>query len=83
MSVLSYLESLAADALHRGGEKAKVTEAVEKLGSRLNRYFGDELDCHFKFGSVIRGTSLPKVFSDTTDVDYLVSSRTGICNPGR
>ncbi|NPC58539.1 SMODS domain-containing nucleotidyltransferase [Caenimonas soli] len=73
MSVLSYLQSLAGDALHWPGEKKKVTQAVDKLASRIKMYFGDEVVEHFKFGSTIRGTSLPKVFSDTTDVDYLVA----------
>lgn len=75
MSVLSYLESLAGDALHLPSEKKKVQEAVLKLQERLSRYFGDELEHHFKFGSSVRGTNLPQQYAEDMDIDYMVVFR--------
>lgn len=75
MSVLSYLESLAGDALHLPGERRQVREATEKLASRIRMHFGDQVVEHFKFGSTVRGTNLPKAYADEMDVDYLVVFR--------
>ena len=47
-------------------------DAVSKLGARINSYFGGEVIEHFRFGSIIRGTSLPQAFEEEMDVDYLV-----------
>lgn len=75
MSVLSYLESLAGDALHLPSEKKKVQVALLKLQERLTLHFGKELDQHFKFGSSVRGTNLPKQYAEDMDIDYLVVFR--------
>lgn len=72
MSILSYLESLAGDALHLPGEKKKVREATEKLASRIRSHFGDQVVEQFKFGSSVRGTNLPKEYAEEMDIDYLV-----------
>ncbi len=75
MSVLSYLESLAGDALPLPSEKKKVQDAVLKLQERLTRHFGQELEQHFKFGSSVRGTNLPQQYAEDMDIDYLVVFR--------
>ena len=75
MSVLSYLESLAGDALHLPSEKKKVQDALLKLQERLTRHFGKELEEHFKFGFSVRGTSLPQQYAEDMDIDYLVVFR--------
>lgn len=75
MSVLSYLQSLAGDALHLPREKAKVQEALLKLQERLTQHFGNELEQHFKFGSAVRGTNLPQQYAEEMDIDYLVVFR--------
>jgi len=75
MSVLSYLESLAGDALHLPSEKKRVQDAVLKLQERLTRHFGNELEKHFKFGSSVRGTNLPQQYAEEMDIDYLVVFR--------
>lgn len=75
MSVLSYLESLAGDALHQPSEKKKVQDAVLKLQERLTWHFGQELEEHFKFGSSVRGTNLPQQYAEDMDIDYLVVFR--------
>lgn len=75
MSVLSYLESLAGDALHLPGERKQVRDATEKLAARIRDHLGDEVVDQFKFGSSVRGTNLPKEYADEMDVDYLVVFR--------
>lgn len=72
MSILTYLESLAGDVLLRPGEKKKVTDAVSKLGMRINSYFDAEVIEHFRFGSFVRRTNLPQAFEEEMDVDYLI-----------
>jgi hypothetical protein len=72
MTVLTYLESLAGDALHLPGEKRKVQDALAKLQRRLSNHFSDQLESHFKFGSSARGTNLPRAYAEEMDIDYLV-----------
>lgn len=75
MSVLSYLNAVAGDALHHPAEKKRVDEAVATLRRRLRNHFDDQLLEDMKFGSAVRGTNLPKEFADEMDVDYLVVFR--------
>ena len=72
MSVLSYLESLACNAILNDNEKSSIETSICTLQARLNNYFGDELKEHFKFGSSTRGTILPRYMDSESDIDYMV-----------
>lgn len=72
MSVLSYLERRASEAVLSSGETSSISTSVSTLQSRLNSYFGNNLSSHFKFGSQTRGTILPRAMDDHSDVDYMI-----------
>lgn len=72
MSVQSHLRSLSSALNLQQEEKDKVSKSIETLSSRLNAYFGQDLDEHFKFGSYTRRTILPRKADENSDVDYMV-----------
>ncbi len=72
MSVLSYLENLASNAILGSKEEESIEISINTLRSRLNNYFGNELIKHFKFGSSTRNTILPRKMDDNSDIDYMI-----------
>ena len=72
MSVNSYLENLASKLILSDSEKDSITTSINTLQSRLDSYFGIELEEHFAFGSYTRVTILPRKVDDNSDVDYMV-----------
>lgn len=72
MSVQSHLSSLSSALNLQQAEKDRVNTSVNTLSSRLNNYFGDDLNEHFKFGSYTRKTILPRRADERSDVDYMV-----------
>lgn len=72
MSVLNYLEDLASNAILEEDEKFSIEKSINTLKLRLNNYFGNELNEHFKFGSSTRGTILPRNMDSQSDIDYMV-----------
>lgn len=72
MSVQSYLENLASRLVISTDEKSKITKSIATLSTRLDSYFGGELERHFMFGSYTRGTILPRKVDEYSDIDYMV-----------
>lgn len=72
MSVLSYLDELASNAILNEKEEDSIITSIKTLQSRLDNYFGDEVKLHFKFGSSTRGTILPRKVDESSDIDYMV-----------
>lgn len=72
MTVNSYLENLVSKLILSSSEKDSITTSINTLQSRLNSYFGIELEEHFAFGSYTRVTILPRKVDDNSDVDYMV-----------
>lgn len=75
MSVLSYLQARAAQAVLAEWEKASINTSIATLSSRLNAYFtqtGDSLSGKFQFGSSTRGTILPRSMDSRSDIDYMI-----------
>lgn len=72
MTVLSYLENLARNAILDDDEKSSIDTSINTLQKRLNNYFGNELQDHFIFGSYTRGTILPRKMDNDSDIDYMV-----------
>lgn len=72
MSVLSYLEKRASEAVLSSDENSSISTSISTLQTRLNSHFGTGLSEHFKFGSQTRGTILPRVMDEHSDVDYMI-----------
>ena len=72
MSVLSYLQTRASQAVLSGDEQSSINTSISTLSTRLNAYFGDKLTQHFRFGSSTRGTILPRSMDEHSDIDYMV-----------
>ncbi len=71
MSVISYLEATAGEAVLSSTEKNSIQRSVQNLQSYLGTYFG-KLHSHFQFGSSTRGTILPRTMDEHSDIDYMV-----------
>lgn len=72
MSVISYLETRASNAVLSPGEQASINTSINTIKSRLNSYFGGALSEHLRFGSSTRGTILPRKMDQSSDIDYMV-----------
>jgi hypothetical protein len=72
MSVLSYLQKRASDAVLSGNETSSISTSISTLQARLNSYFGAGLTEHFRFGSQTRGTILPRKMDEHSDIDYMI-----------
>jgi hypothetical protein len=84
MSVLSYLNKRASEAVLSGDETTSINTSISTLQSRLNSYFvteGDGLKAHFRFGSSTRGTILPRSMDAHSDIDYMIAFEKGGFNP--
>lgn len=81
MSVLSYLEKRASEAVLSSDENSSISTSITTLQSRLNSHFGTDLSEHFKFGSQPRGTILPRAMDEHSDVDYMIVFKDGGYTP--
>lgn len=81
LSVLSYLERRASDAVLSGSEKDSINKSVATLQARLDLHFGSDLKNHFRFGSSTRGTILPRSMDERSDIDYMIVFRDGNSAP--
>lgn len=84
MSVLSYLQTRASNAVLSETEKSSINTSISTLSSRLSSYFnttGDGLSAKFQFGSSTRGTILPRVEDSQSDIDYMIVFEKGGYNP--
>jgi hypothetical protein len=72
MSVLSYLEKRASDAVLSSDEKSSITTSITTLKSRVGSHFGSKVSEHFQFGSSTRGTILPRAMDSNSDIDYMI-----------
>lgn len=71
MSVLSYLQTRASNAVLSTDENSSINTSISTLQSRLNSHFGTKLSEHFRFGSSTRGTILPRSMDEHSDIDYM------------
>ena len=72
MSVISYLERRASQAVLSEAEQASINISIATIKSRLTQYFGANLSDQFRFGSSTRGTILPRSMDEHSDIDYMV-----------
>jgi hypothetical protein len=75
MSVLSYLNKRAGEAVLSQEETKSINTSISTLQARLDGYFtraGDGLSKHFRFGSSTRATILPRSIDSHSDIDYMI-----------
>ena len=72
MSVNSYLTELSSSLVLSQGEQDKISTSIANLSSKLKSYFQRDIAEQFKFGSMTRGTILPRKADDDSDVDYMI-----------
>lgn len=78
MSVISYLDTRASQAVLSGNEEASINTSIATIKARLSSHFGTGLSEQFRFGSSTRGTILPRWMDEHSDIDYMVMfSETG------
>lgn len=70
MSVLSYLQDCASEAVLSEQERLSIDRSIGNLQQKLKAYFDQDLSDHFRFGSTTRGTNLPRSLDEFADVDY-------------
>ncbi len=81
MSVITYLDKRASDAVLSSGEQSSINTSINTLKSRLTTYFGSGLSDQFRFGSSTRGTILPRAMDEHSDIDYMVVFAEGGYSP--
>lgn len=72
MSVLSCLQALSSETLVSARERASIERSVANVRSKLNQHFGDSVADQYRFGSTTRGTNLPRLLDECSDVDYMI-----------
>ena len=72
MSVLTYLNNTSSNLVLSSSEKNSIDTSISTLRSRLNDYFGNQVEEQIKFGSSTRGTILPRKADERSDIDYMI-----------
>jgi hypothetical protein len=73
MSVLSFLNDTASNAVLSSPEQSSITTSISTLQSRLGLHFTDgEIKQQFRFGSSTRSTILPRSMDEKSDIDYMI-----------
>lgn len=81
MDVNSYLTSLAKSLILSSQEKEKIETSFQFIKEKLWGHFQDKLYKVELFGSLDRGTMLPKLVSPQSDADMLVIFKAGDLQP--
>ncbi|MDD3019644.1 MAG: nucleotidyltransferase [Alphaproteobacteria bacterium] len=77
MTVSSYLKEIADNAVLSVAEKDSIVRSEVALKERLGSHFGADIKKQFRFGSYDRGTILPRVMDQNSDVDYMIVFESG------
>lgn len=72
MTVLSHLNSVSSSAVLSTAEIDSINRSIATLEARLTSYFGSDIKSKFRFGSLTRGTILPRSMDGKSDIDYMV-----------
>ncbi|GFH63130.1 MAG: nucleotidyltransferase [Candidatus Desulfovibrio kirbyi] len=73
MSVLTYLTSIAGNAILSSNEISSIDTSINTLKSRINLSFiNGTIKNQILFGSSTRGTILPRTMDENSDIDYMV-----------
>ena len=72
MTVNSYLDNLASSLVLKDQEKSNIDKSIRSLHSRLGSYFDNKVIEQHRFGSSTRGTILPRIADEESDIDYMI-----------
>jgi hypothetical protein len=72
MSVITYLEKRASDAVLSSNEQVSINTSINTIKVRLDSYFSKGIKEQFRFGSSTRGTILPRAMDGNSDIDYMI-----------
>lgn len=72
MTVATYLKRISDGAIIRDSEKESIQRSIATIKTRLNAHFGNDIKEQFIFGSYKRGTILPRLMDERSDIDYMV-----------
>ena len=73
MSVLNFLNKTATAAVLSMDEQRSITTSIRTLGERLGHYFpAKTIKRKLQFGSSTRGTILPRLIDEQSDVDFMI-----------
>lgn len=68
----THLVAVAKSLILTDVENGRIATSITTLQSKLNSYFGNEVTKHFRFGSSVRETILPRKVDEGSDIDYMV-----------
>jgi len=73
MSVLGFLVNTASSAVLSTTEQSSITTSISTLQTRIGLHFASGVvKQHFRFGSSMRGTILPRSMDEHSDIDYMI-----------
>lgn len=72
MSVITYLDKRASDAVLSTAEESSINTSITTIKARLTSHFSSSVSEQFRFGSSTRGTILPRSMDEHSDIDYMV-----------
>ena len=71
-TINSHLVAVAKSLVLSENEKSKIVTSIKNLQGKLTSWFVDEIIEHFRFGSSVRDTILPRKVDEDSDIDYMV-----------
>lgn len=68
----THLVAVARSLVLSDDEQNRISTSISTLQTRLNSWFGNDVIKHFRFGSSVRETILPRIVDEGSDIDYMV-----------
>lgn len=68
----THLVAVARNLKLSEAEESRINTSICTLQTRLNSWFDKEVTKHFRFGSSVRETILPRKVDEDSDIDYMV-----------
>ncbi len=68
----THLVAVARSLVLSDVEQTRIATSIATLQSRLSSWFGNDVSKHFRFGSSVRETILPRKADEGSDIDYMV-----------
>lgn len=68
----THLVAVARSLVLSDVEQTRIATSIATLQSHLNSWFGNDVSKHFRFGSSVRETILPRKVDEGSDIDYMV-----------
>lgn len=73
MTALTFLSETASKAVLTTDEQTSISTSISTLQNRISYHFDSgSIKQHFRFGSSTRGTILPRLMDEHSDIDYMI-----------